>query len=283
MRFTNENEQLKQFFLQSIYYFIRTLVSSVSVVYNHVKAGHEIKTPLTIINANVDLLELDEEKEELAEIRQQTKRLTELTNNLVLLSKMEETGHTLQKIEFPLSDLVHETAASFRAPAAAGNIELAINVTPDITLNGSPDSIRQLVLLLLDNAVKYTPPNGKITLDLYIHRKSAVISVRNTARDSIKNADLERIFDRFYRTDSSRNSETGGYGIGLSIAKAITDLHGGGICASTNDGRTIFPDQSQTDTAAFIWQKSPSRTARRFLRQTPCDDKTEQVHCFCRQ
>ena len=199
-------------------------------------AGHEIKTPLTIINANVDLLELDEEKEELTEIRQQTKRLTELTNNLVLLSKMEESGHTLQKIDFPLSDLVNETAASFRAPAAANEIKLDINVESGITINGAPDSIRQLVSLLLDNAVKYAPSDSTITLELAVQRKAAVLSVLNKTKDKIKSDDLLRIFDRFYRTDTSRNSETGGHGIGLSIAKAITEAHGGTISASTKTG-----------------------------------------------
>ena len=206
------------------------------MVYNHVKAGHEIKTPLTIINANVDLLELDEEKEELTEIRQQTKRLTELTNDLVLLFKMEEPGHTLQKIDFPLSDLVSETAASFRAPAAAKDIALDIHVEPDITLNGSPDSVRQLISLLLDNSVKYAPSDSTITLSLTTHRKTAVLCVGNKTKDTIKSDDLSRIFDRFYRTDTSRNSETGGHGIGLSIAKAITQAHGGSIFASTKGG-----------------------------------------------
>ena len=103
-------------------------------------AGHEIKTPLTIINANIDLLESEGEREELTDIRQQTKRLTQLTNNLVLLSKMEEAEHTLRKIDFPLSDLVGETAGNFRALATANNIELNQSITPGVTLNGSPDA-----------------------------------------------------------------------------------------------------------------------------------------------
>ena len=199
-------------------------------------AGHEIKTPLTIINANVDLLESDGEKEELSDIRQQTKRLTELTNNLVLLSKMEESGHTLQKVEFPLSDLVSETVGSFRAPAASNGLELMVNLTPNITANGSPDAIRQLVSVLMENAVKYTEDKGRITVGLTTHRKIATLSVCNTAKDKIKESDLTHIFDRFYRSDASRNSETGGHGIGLSIAKAIIEAHGGTISASTKDG-----------------------------------------------
>ena len=206
------------------------------MVYNHVKAGHEIKTPLTIINANVDLLELDEEKEELTEIRQQTKHLTELTNDLVLLSKMEEPGHTLQKIDFPLSDLLSETAASFRAPAAEKDIALDIHVEPDITLNGSPDSVRQLISLLLDNSVKYAPSDSTITLSLTTHRKTAVLCVGNKTKDTIKSDDLSRIFDRFYRSDKARKAETAGHGLGLSIARIIVVAHKGKLRVRSKPG-----------------------------------------------
>ena len=199
-------------------------------------AGHEIKTPLTIINANVDLLELDGEKEELADIRQQTTRLTRLTNNLIMLSKMEEAEHTLQKIEMPLSDTVSETAASFRAPASARSLSFLVQVTPDITIEGSPDAIRQMVSVLLENAMKYSPEGGDVTLDLRKHRKMAVLSVANNTDEPVDEKELQHVFDRFYRTDLSRSSQTGGYGIGLSIAKAIACAHGGSILAATKGG-----------------------------------------------
>ena len=199
-------------------------------------AGHEIKTPLTIINANIDLLESEGEREELTDIRQQTKRLTQLTNNLVLLSKMEEAEHTLRKIDFPLSDLVGETAGNFRALATANNIEFNQSITPGVTLNGSPDAVRQLISILLENAVKYSPQNGQIDLTLKTHKKTAVITLENTAKEAVNEGDLCNIFDRFFRSDSSRNSETGGHGIGLSIAKAIVEAHGGSITASTKTG-----------------------------------------------
>ena len=200
-------------------------------------AGHEIKTPLSIINANVDIMELDGEKEELTEIREQTKRLTTLTNDLVMLSKMEEAEHTLQKIDFPLSDLVSETAASFRAPAAANGLELTADVAPDITANGSPDSIRRLVSVLLENAVKYSPEGGSVKLSLAAHRRTAQLIVENDSAEPISEESLKHIFDRFYRADASRNSSTGGHGIGLSIAKAIVEAHGGSISASTKTGK----------------------------------------------
>ena len=199
-------------------------------------AGHEIKTPLTIINANVDLLESDGEREELTDIRQQTERLTELTNNLVMLSKMEEAQPSFQKIEFPLSDVVGETAASFRAPATARGIDCDVTVASGIVMKGSPDAIRRLVSVLMDNAVKYSPDGGKIAVTLAAHRKTATLSVCNLTKEKIEEKDLVHVFDRFYRTDASRNSETGGHGIGLSIAKAIAEAHGGGISAATKTG-----------------------------------------------
>ena len=199
-------------------------------------AGHEIKTPLTIINANVDLMELDGEKEELTEIRRQTKRLTGLTNDLVMLSKMEEAEHTLQKIEFPLSDLIEETASSFSAPAASRGIELDLRVAPGVTANGAPDSIRRLVSVLLENAVKYSPEGGRVALELVKNKRAAVLTVMNDTLEKVNENDIQHAFDRFYRADASRNSSTGGHGIGLSIAKAIVEAHGGSIQASTDKG-----------------------------------------------
>lgn len=200
-------------------------------------AGHEMKTPLTVINANLDLLEGEADKEELDDIRFQTKRLTELTNDLVYLSKMEEAEHKLVKVEMPLSDVISETANSFKAVALAKNIKFTVNVEKGITLSGAPDSIRQLVSVLLDNAVKYSPEGGTVTVDLQTSKKTAILRVANTTYTEIKPDDLTQVFERFYRTDSSRNSQTGGHGIGLSIAKAIVEAHGGNISASTESGK----------------------------------------------
>lgn len=199
-------------------------------------AGHEMKTPLTIINANLDLLDGDVKCEELEDIRAQTKRMTELTNNLVLLSKMEESEHSLKKIEMPLSDTVSETVNSFRAIASAKNIDFSAALTPNAAIIGSPDSLRQLVSVLLENAMKYTTNGGMVKIALEVTKKNAVLTVYNTTAEPVNKDDLKYVFDRFYRTDVSRNSATGGHGIGLSIAKAITEAHGGSIKADTLSG-----------------------------------------------
>lgn len=195
-------------------------------------AGHEMKTPITIISINTDLLEDDiGENECLNDIRQQTGKLAGLTNELVYLSRMEETENRIQKTEFSVSNAVNETADEFAVAAEAGKIDFEYSAEPDISLKGSEEDIRRLISILLDNAVKYTPQGGKILLKLYSDKKSAVLKVTNTTGERISEESMRHLFERFYRTDESRNSETGGHGLGLSIAKAIVDAHGGRISA----------------------------------------------------
>lgn len=196
-------------------------------------AGHEIKTPLTIINANVDILELElgGENESLADIKGQTQRLKSLTEDLVMLSRMEEAEDNLLKIEFPVSEVVTEAAGPFRALAMSEKKEFVCKVEPMLTLNGNDKSIRQLVSILLDNALKYSPQGSRIKLTLAKRGRTIRLSVSNATYFDLDPGQMERVFDRFYRTDSSRNSETGGHGIGLSVAKAIVTAHGGRISA----------------------------------------------------
>lgn len=200
-------------------------------------AGHEMKTPLTIISANIDLLESDfGENESLTDIKHQTKRLSALTSDLVYLARMEEAENNLQKIDFPLSDLISETAYSFGKAFRARGKSLSCSVEPAVTMKGSPDAIRQLISVLLENALKYSKANTVVTVEMFTHGKTIRISVFNETSEFIDSESLSHLFDRFYRTDSSRNSSTGGYGIGLSIAHAITLAHGGKITAASSNG-----------------------------------------------
>lgn len=199
-------------------------------------AGHEIKTPLAIISANTDLLEMDVgENEAIDEIRTQTKRLSVLTKDLVTLARLEETAHTPTMIDFPLSEVVKETAAPFTALAEAGGKRLALHIEPMLTLHGDSASISRLVSLLLDNALKYSPVSDTIRLALSKQGKSILLTVSNRSALPITEKEAEKVFDRFYRGDPSRGGEIGGHGIGLSIAKALVASHNGKITAKVTD------------------------------------------------
>ncbi len=194
-------------------------------------AGHEIKTPLTIIDADAEILSMDlGENEWLEDIRQQTERLTSLTNDLILLSRMEEKDNRLQMIELPLSELVEEGLHSFQALALTQGKTLTGNITPLLSLEGDDRTLRQLVGILLDNAVKYGKNGTDIILNLEGLRNQVKLTVSNET-DSLPREQLERFFDRFYRGDFSRSSRTRGYGLGLSIAAAIVNAHRGKINA----------------------------------------------------
>ncbi len=203
-------------------------------------AGHEIKTPLTIIQADSDVLEMEiGENEWLEDIKRQAKRLSALTNDLVYLARMEEAETTMHMVEFPISDVVSESAASFYGLAKAHGIDFTCDIQPMLSLRGNEQAIHQLVTILLDNALKYCSREGKVTLSLDKHGKNIRLVVYNNTEHEIPRENLGVLFERFYRSDPSRNSQTGGHGIGLSIAKAIVSAHGGKILVRTEDGKSL--------------------------------------------
>lgn len=200
-------------------------------------AGHELKTPLTIISADADLAEMEcGENQWIADIRRQAQRLTGLTNDLTYLSRMEEESLRLQLIDFPLSDVAEEMAQSFQALARSQEKDLALHIQPMISFTGDEKAIRQLLSILLDNALKYSPAGGQLALRLEKQGRTILLTVSNTSAQPVERDKLSRLFDRFYRTDQSRNSNTGGYGLGLSIARSIVLAHKGKIRAESPDG-----------------------------------------------
>ncbi|MBS6194860.1 MAG: HAMP domain-containing histidine kinase [Clostridiales bacterium] len=202
-------------------------------------AGHELKTPLTIIDADTEILEMDfGENEWLQDIQGQTKRLADLTNALVMLSRAEEGQNRNVKVEFPLSDMVEEVFHTFQAPAKVLEKSLTGIIAPMISMNGDEKAIRGLITILLDNAVKYTNERGQISVTLEKKKNRIYLSVFNTT-EHISKEQISHLFDRFYRTDTSRNSQTGGYGLGLSIAAATVDSHRGKIIAETEDEKSL--------------------------------------------
>ena len=203
-------------------------------------AGHEMKTPLTIIDADATILEMEcgEDNEWIRDIRAQVGRLTALTKDLIYLSRMEEEKPQMQYIDFPLSDVITETAQSFQSLAKVQEKTFNVEVEPMLNLCGDEKAITQLISILLDNALKYSDEHGTISLKAYSKGRSVCIEVFNTA-EKVDTSELGRLFDRFYRADKSRNSQTGGYGIGLSIAKAVAEAHKGRISATSADGKSL--------------------------------------------
>jgi len=202
-------------------------------------AGHEIKTPLTIISADADVLDMEYgESEWLRDIQFQIKRLATLTNDLIYLSKMEERQNQLQMTEFSLSALTDELVQSFQALAKTQEKSFTSSVQQGIVLRGDEKTISQAVSNLLDNALKYSEPKGTISLTLARRGRYIHLDVFNTT-PAISTENLQNLFDRFYRADPSRNSQTGGHGIGLSIVQAVVSAHKGEVSASSQDGRSL--------------------------------------------
>lgn len=192
-------------------------------------AGHELKTPIAIISANAEVLEMmNGESEWTTSIKHQTERLSSLIKNLLVLSKAEEKSKNESFSEVAISDIVSATVASFSAVAYRNGKRLFAEVQPTLTLWGNDKAIAELTNILLDNAVKYAADGSKIELNLYQKGRQIILQTKNVLeKGTVVNTD--RLFDRFYRSDKSRSRETGGYGIGLSIAKAIADSHKGTI------------------------------------------------------
>lgn len=205
-------------------------------------AGHEIRTPLTIIDADLAVLEMEQEKNEpnewMEDIQKQTNRLRELTEDLIYLSKMEEEEKKEERMEFPISDVISEVVQSFQGPAKLKGKKLKEEIQPMLAFNGDMKGIRKLTGILVDNAVKYADEGGEIVVELKAQGKTLHLTVRNPAQ-SVKKEQVEHLFDRFYRGDESRSTKTGGYGLGLSIAKAVVTAHQGKIHAVLTEDQIL--------------------------------------------
>lgn len=193
-------------------------------------AGHELKTPLAVISANADVLELTcGANEWIDSIRNQTKQMNELVKRLLFLSKMEE-GQQLVMTEFDLSSVVSEKVSQISTIALSMGKEFQTEIAEGIRYKGDVTAIEHLVSVLTENSVKYCTDKGKIQVKLYKSGKTIHFEVRNTG-EPLKESEMSRLFERFYRPDVSRNKNTGGHGIGLSIAKAVVTSHKGKIYA----------------------------------------------------
>ncbi|RXS91865.1 GHKL domain-containing protein [Geobacillus sp. PK12] len=153
-------------------------------------------------------------------------------NDLLSLAQMEDISFEIKKIPFNISNAIHDVILSMEAAVTDKHIQLTCSIEPDVMIKSDPERIKQVIAILFENAIKYTNENGKIDLSLMKSKRHIVFSIKNTGK-GIGKQDLPRIFDRFYRADPSRTQETDGYGLGLSIAKAIIERLGGEIRAES--------------------------------------------------
>ena len=206
-------------------------------------ASHELKTPITVIATSLRLLEMEVGQQKwLEKAQNQTERLKELVNSLVTLSRMDEEESPLKLSDFAVSEAVEETAESFRDFARSQGHPLELAIVPGLTYCGDEYAVRQLVSILLDNAVKYALPETAIRFMLEKGKRGVVLRCSN-ACIPLAEGETEKLFDRFYRSDQARSAD-GSFGVGLSIARSIAEGHHGFIRAQCpQPGEIVFTAQ----------------------------------------
>lgn len=197
-------------------------------------ASHELKTPLTVINTNVDVLlsngedTINTQSKWLYYIKSESERMNKLTNDLLYLTQIDYSDIRMIFTDFNMSETVENIILTMEAVIFENSISLHYDIEPNLITHGNSEQIQQVVMILLDNAVKYANSKGTINISLKRHYNTLHLSVTNTG-EGIPEEHLDKIFDRFYRTDKSRARKSGGYGLGLAIAKAIIEQHDGKI------------------------------------------------------
>ncbi len=208
-------------------------------------ASHELKTPLAVIRTNVDVLlsncedSIQNQSKWLNYIKSETDRMTKLTDDLLYLTRVDHSNLEMIKSDFNLSETVENTILTMEAVIFENKISLDYHVEPNLTAYGNHEQIKQVIVILLDNAIKYVNRQGKIIITLKKQYHQTILSITNSGK-GIADEHIDKIFDRFYRTDKSRTRANGSYGLGLAIAKTIIEQHGGKISVKS------IPNQNTT-------------------------------------
>lgn len=207
-------------------------------------ASHELKTPLSVIMANTDIVAshqdetVESQMKWIDNTREEAKRMAALVADLLFLAK-DDDGMRVQMDKINLSDCIETAALGFDAVFYENGKDFRYEIAKNVKVFGNDGQLKQLITILLDNASKYSVGQGNIFLSLTVTNKRIVITVSNDS-DELTDENIEHLFDRFYTVDKSRNSDKGGNGLGLSIAKTIAVNHGGDLSVEYRDGRTTF-------------------------------------------
>lgn len=225
------------------WYFANKSIKPIIEVFDKQKqfiadASHELRTPVAIIKTNLDLLNanktetIQSQEKWFHYIHDQTDRMTYLIDDMLSLAKLDSENITLEMTPVNINKIIENLLMSFEAVFFENKILLEENFESNLIIKGSGEELKKLFNILIDNAIKHTPQNGKITLTLRRIKNKGEITITNTG-EGIEKEHLEKIFERFYRADNSRQRKSGGYGLGLAIAASITKQHGGHIYAKS--------------------------------------------------
>ena len=204
-------------------------------------ASHELKTPLAIISANIDAIGSIEGESDrfMSHIKDQSHRLAKLVNGLLFLANADDFNERIQLKKLNLSKLVEKNVFAMEAMIYEQGLKLTHDIKADIFVLGDAEKLSQVLTILLDNAIKYTTPNGAISIKCDHTSKKVLFEMSNEA-PNVEGLNPEKFFDRFYRSDQARTHRTGGYGLGLSIARVIIAEMGGKISARIDQNMVKF-------------------------------------------
>ena len=227
------------------------LIISIEVAWNRQKqfiadASHELKTPLTVIATNTDVVlsnpndSIKNQERWLHYIRSETSRMSKLVAELLYIAKSDSNEIRMEMYDFNISDAVSEVCLNFEAHAFEEQRELISDISPRLKYFGDEDRIKQLFTILVDNAIKYSIIGTQISVSLFRNNQGKIKFCISNKCENLTEENISKLFDRFYRVDSSRNSGTGGNGLGLNIAQAITEAHNGQINVTFHHGIISF-------------------------------------------
>ena len=260
--FVNNKEALqnsKQFFIVSIFIFLLSVIVFTIISYylsrwmikpseKAIKnqkifvanISHDLKTPITIIRANADLIENEvKNKKSIKYIQQETEKLNHLVNEMLTLTRIDNTISKENFKSFNFGDSLFDVVLPFESIAYEKGIRFNINIDESTTYFGDENNIQKLAEILIDNAMSYTAKGGIVDVDAYENSKAVTLSVTNTG-EPISDEKKVEIFDRFYRESKSRESTGNHYGLGLSIANTIVKKHNGKISIESKNGKNTF-------------------------------------------
>lgn len=204
------------------------------------EASHELKTPLAVIEANVDVLENKVGKSKWMEyIQSEITSMNKLINDLLFLAKTENIKTIRNKEQINISEEIKMVSSMFESVAYEKKVKINYNIQENIKVNVEKEDIKQIISILLDNAIKHTEKENNIQVELKREKGLNTIKIKNEGKP-IPEEEQGKIFERFYRVDKSRNRSEKRYGLGLAIAKTIIEKYNGKIEVKCNDGITEF-------------------------------------------